>query len=249
MSRIFEALTEAEKQKSGARRERQTLISRVLRKSKAAPLRRLTGPSADEYNLLRLNIVRLMSHVKPRVLVFASAADGEGSSNVVSGFGLTVPTWEEKVLLVDADVWDPHLHLVFGVAQVPGATELVSGERDLQEVVHQTEVDGLLVLPGGSPVNHPFSVKALRRLQAATDAIRTSVDWIVFNCAPVNSNHYTAPFAAMVGDAVLVVQAEKTRREVAERAKARLQKAGANILGVVLNDRRYHIPTWICRRF
>jgi Mrp family chromosome partitioning ATPase len=52
----------------------------------------------------------------------------------------------------------------------------------------------------------------------------------------------------MVHGVVLVIKAEATRWEVGQSAKARLENAGANILGVVLNDRRHHIPGWIYKR-
>jgi Mrp family chromosome partitioning ATPase len=45
-----------------------------------------------------------------------------------------------------------------------------------------------------------------------------------------------------VDGVVLVVQAEKTRWQVAEQAKRILEESGARLLGAVINRRRYHIP-------
>jgi Mrp family chromosome partitioning ATPase len=47
---------------------------------------------------------------------------------------------------------------------------------------------------------------------------------------------------------ILVIEAEKTRWEVARKAKEELEKAGATILGAVLNKRKYYIPRSIYRR-
>jgi Mrp family chromosome partitioning ATPase len=41
---------------------------------------------------------------------------------------------------------------------------------------------------------------------------------------------------------VLVVEAEKTRWEVAEQAKRTLEDSGARVLGAVLSRRQFHIP-------
>ena len=46
----------------------------------------------------------------------------------------------------------------------------------------------------------------------------------------------------------LVLEAGKTRRQVAIRARKELEEAGGKLLGVVLNKRRYYIPDWIYRR-
>ena len=78
--------------------------------------------------------------------------------------------------------------------------------------------------------------------------MKAFADWIIFSCPPVNAYNDAAALAGMVDGVVLVIQAEKTRWEVAQSAKDRLEKAGANILGVVLNDRRHHIPEWIYKR-
>jgi protein-tyrosine kinase len=46
----------------------------------------------------------------------------------------------------------------------------------------------------------------------------------------------------------MVVESGKIRKQVALRAKKELEDAGAKILGVVFNRRKYHIPDWIYKR-
>jgi len=47
---------------------------------------------------------------------------------------------------------------------------------------------------------------------------------------------------------VLVVEADKTRWPVVESVKERILQHGGNVLGLVLNKRRYHIPEFVYRR-
>jgi Mrp family chromosome partitioning ATPase len=51
--------------------------------------------------------------------------------------------------------------------------------------------------------------------------------------------------AALMDGVVLVVEAEKTRWEVANKVREALVQADANVLGVILNKRRFHIPEWL----
>jgi Mrp family chromosome partitioning ATPase len=51
-----------------------------------------------------------------------------------------------------------------------------------------------------------------------------------------------------VDGAVLVVEAENKRAEVAIQAKEHLEEAGAKVLGAVLNRRRHVIPEVVYRR-
>ena len=57
-----------------------------------------------------------------------------------------------------------------------------------------------------------------------------------------------ATIAAACGGAILVVEAEKTRQEVVEEAKRVLEVSGVDLLGDVLNRRKYHIPEVVYRR-
>ena len=48
--------------------------------------------------------------------------------------------------------------------------------------------------------------------------------------------------ASKVDGVILVVEAEKTRWQTVRKVKDSISRVGGNILGVVLNKRRYYIP-------
>ena len=54
--------------------------------------------------------------------------------------------------------------------------------------------------------------------------------------------------AGLLAGVVLVIEAEQTRFESAQRATRSLQQAQANLLGVILNKRPQHIPEWLYER-
>jgi Mrp family chromosome partitioning ATPase len=76
---------------------------------------------------------------------------------------------------------------------------------------------------------------------------REEFDYVVFDAPPVHGSPETLILAAKVDGIVLVVKSEKTRRQVAIKAKKQLEAAGGKILGIVLNKRKYYIPEWIYR--
>jgi Mrp family chromosome partitioning ATPase len=47
---------------------------------------------------------------------------------------------------------------------------------------------------------------------------------------------------------VLVVEAERARREVVKQSITKISRAGSTIFGVVLNKRRYYVPKWAYNR-
>ena len=50
---------------------------------------------------------------------------------------------------------------------------------------------------------------------------------------------------SQVDGVILVVEAEKTRWQVALSAKEKIIKSGGTILGTVFNKRKYYIPEYI----
>jgi capsular exopolysaccharide synthesis family protein len=246
MSKIFAALTEAAKLKSGADTEPQPHVSKAEKKTNAGPIDHLTGSATAEYMLLRERIVRLTPNLNQRALLFASPSDDRWSLDVVTNFCLTLAGGGEKVLLVGIGMDESFMCRLFGINQFPGISEIFSGQSAIQELIRQTIYSNLFFLPG-KPLPNPLSPEEHCILRDATGDMKSVADWIIFSCPPVSLLDDAATLAAMVDGVILVIKAAKTTRGAARIARESLKKAGANILGVVLNDRKNFIPDWINR--
>ena len=55
----------------------------------------------------------------------------------------------------------------------------------------------------------------------------------------------SARLASLLDGVIIVAESEKVRWEAIQRVKGQLVKANANILGVVLNKKQFHIPRWL----
>ena len=51
----------------------------------------------------------------------------------------------------------------------------------------------------------------------------------------------------MVDGVILVVEADRTKRDQIQRAQQTIEMANGKLLGLVLNKRRYVVPKWIYR--
>ena len=73
-------------------------------------------------------------------------------------------------------------------------------------------------------------------------------DYIILDAPPVPKFSECWVLCTKVDGVILVLEAGKTRRQVALRAKKALEEAGGRLLGVVLNKRKYYIPQAIYNR-
>lgn len=247
MSRIFEALTEAQKEKQKKEAPPISQPEKVVppQREQSSPL---SPVATEQYMRLHQRIMGLLPDLKPRVLMFVSPNETTDSSTVVLNFSSTLAGLGESVVIVDADRHNPMLHKLLYTNRAPGITELVSGKAKAQEVMHETIIGNLLLVPAGAQVTDAFSANEIAVLFKSLNLFNGDTDWIIVNSPFASRTNDTETICGMVDGVVLVIRAEKTRWEDAQTAKERLEKARANILGAILTHRKYHLPDWLCHR-
>jgi len=75
------------------------------------------------------------------------------------------------------------------------------------------------------------------------DVVKKKADVVILDCASMQVASDVAPLLPQVDAVVLVVRAGKTGIELAASTKNLLERLGANVVGVVLNDaKEFSIP-------
>ena len=77
--------------------------------------------------------------------------------------------------------------------------------------------------------------------------LREAFDLVIVDAPPIGIYPETTSLARFSNGAVLVLEAESDRQEVAEVAKRTLEAAGGSLLGAMLNKQRRYIPGWLYR--
>ena len=96
------------------------------------------------------------------------------------------------------------------------------------------QVEGLAVLPAGERPPNPSELLGSRRLRELMGLLKQHVDVVVIDSPPVLPVTDAAVLAQGVDGVLLAVNAGRTRREYALRAKALLEKVHARVVGAVL---------------
>jgi len=190
---------------------------------------------AEAYRTLRTNI-QLSSLDEPvRTLLVASAGTDEGKSTTLANLAVTFAQAGRRTILVDSDLRRPSLHALFGTANDRGLTTMLL-QDDAPAPLVETPIEGLRLLPSGPTPPNPSELLASRRLEGAIARLTGDADLVLFDSPPALAVSDAAVLSRRVDGVVLVVSAGKTRREHAARARQVLERAGARLLGVVLNN-------------
>jgi capsular exopolysaccharide synthesis family protein len=204
--------------------------------------------AVEEYRKMKYKILASGPGKPMKTILFCSSHRGEGTSTVFMNFGQTLAGEGYRVLLVDANFRHPTLHRLFHLQQENGLTDLCFGNDNLENVMKNTMWNNLWVVTSGNSYNNPSAAFESEFLDASIERMKMQVDWVLFDSPPMHSCSDSLALAGKVDGVVLVVEFERTRREVLQQYKDRLEKNGAHILGVVLNKRRFHIPKWVYNR-
>jgi Mrp family chromosome partitioning ATPase len=149
--------------------------------------------------------------------------------------------------LIDADTRNRRVTKRFHINGSLGWREVISGAIDAASCVHKQEVENLSVMSPGTPEGHEPVQAAATPTVNQLDGIKSDYGLVVVDL-PAEQDMEAAPAAKWLDETVLVVEAERTRIQSAQRAKEQLERAGVRVTGVVLANRREHIPSWLYQR-
>jgi protein-tyrosine kinase len=183
-----------------------------------------------------------------KIIQFIGSREGEGTSTVAREFArVSALKFGRSVLLLDADYYHPTQHIFFNIQREFGWQDVMGDNGAIDKALYQVGDTRLFLCPN-SPNSGASSQISSLQMDIFLKKLRERFELIVVDSQPATTSSDGLSISSKVDGVVLVVEAEKTRWPVAETAKERIQRNGGNILGVVLNKRRYYIPEWIYRR-
>lgn len=194
------------------------------------------SPEAEQFKILRTNILFPLAGSAPRSILVTSAAPGEGKTFSAANLAISIAlNINRHVLLIDADMRKPQLHKRFGFGTVPGLSEYLSEGRPLPSLLLKTKVDKLTLLPSGPPPDNPSELIGAERMSSLIAEVSNRYpDRIVLIDAPPPAlAAETGVLARQVDGILVVVRYGKTRRDDLADLVARLGEK--KILGSVVN--------------
>ena len=196
----------------------------------------------DETLRLVQRIFLSANGIAPRQVVLCGVDEVNGSSSICARAGRTLAAnSSRKVCVVDANVRSPGLSSIFGI---DGSAAFSGTSAPLREkcvkVGDNLWLAGPNILADNSRVLLP--VNELRERLAQ---LREVFEYMLID-VPGTSVCGDARLLGQVADAaILVIEANGTRRLTARKAKETLDSAGIRLLGTILNNRTFPIPRLI----
>jgi non-specific protein-tyrosine kinase len=217
-------------------------VARIRRRPGAAPstlrvvLESPRSAEAEAFRTVRTNIAFSGIDSPVASILVTSAMPGEGKTVSAANLAIVFAQTGQQVLLVDANLRDPRLHDLFAQTNERGLTDLIlTDSPDVARVTKATEVANLRLLTAGPLPPNPAELLGSRRMRALFEKLQASCDLMVVDSPPLHVVSDAAVLSSFVDATVVVIHVGQNRRAVIHEAVEALDRAGARILGIILN--------------
>lgn len=183
-----------------------------------------------------------------RSIQFISSRSGEGASVIAREFAkVLVRRLGMSVLLIDADPQGEQL-AHFGIKRPIGWTEAVFGNMHIQYTLNQIVDSKLNVTQMAMPGESITKIIHAPEVEVILEDLKRQFDFIVIDSVAATASVDGLTLSHKVDGVIIVVEAECTRWQIVQQTKENIEIRGGNVLGVILNKRRFYIPKFIYDR-
>ena len=192
--------------------------------------------AAEAYRALRTSIEFASLDAPIKTLLVTSSIPGEGKTVTAANLAVVFAQGGRNVLLVDADLRKPSVHVIFDLSNTHGLTTLLRSDGvSLDSVAHPTEQASLRVVTTGPLPPNPVELLGSKRMRLVVERLKADADLVIFDSGPLHGVTDSIVLSSFLDGTILVIDARHGRRAAARRATAALATAGATVLGAALN--------------
>jgi tyrosine-protein kinase Etk/Wzc len=177
-----------------------------------------------------------MPHFKNNIVMFTGPTRALGKSFVSANFAAVMAASGKRVLLIDADLRNGHLHRYFGVSRERGLSRAITGALPVEEVIHHGVMENLDFIPTGElPPNRSEFLLHLN-FGSLLQAVAPHYDLVLLDPPPLLAVADALIIGAHAGAVFMVARSGVTTEAQINESIKRLNHAGISPQGVLFND-------------
>jgi capsular exopolysaccharide synthesis family protein len=213
-------------------------IVRFAPRSKVVVAQNPTSLAAEQYRVLRTNIIKLSQTQALKVILITSPGPGDGKTLTTMNLALSFcQKPDTRVLLIEADLRKPSVGALVAMDPGPGLADYLAGEASLEQVVRPTSIPNFHLLDSGKHSSTPADLLHSPRLGSMMEVLRSHFNWIVLDGPPTNPVADYELLTPICDGVVLVVRPFYTQRDLLRLTTEALR--GRKVLGCVVNGSKH----------
>ncbi|NCR56355.1 MAG: polysaccharide biosynthesis tyrosine autokinase [Microcystis aeruginosa LL13-06] len=197
------------------------------------------SPFSEAFHTLNTNIRLLGSDSPLKSLVISSVSPGDGKTTMAINIAKAAASMGQRVLLVDADLRRPQIHLRLNLNNDHGLSNVLAEGLDWNEAIQPLpRYENLSILTAGSIPPDPSRLLSSQRMQEMISQLQQdhAFDLIMYDLPPLAAFADAKILAAMATGLILVTKLGKTDRFALKNLLEDLRLSHISVLGLVANN-------------
>jgi len=172
-----------------------------------------------------------------KTILVTSANESEGKSTVAANLAIVLARGGQETILLDGDLRLPKVNRLFNLSNNRGFSELfIDNNLSYEEVIHESQVNGLSILTSGSPPPNPSELLDTKRAREIVSNLTQQTDIVVIDSPPLLAVTDAVALSQYVDGVILMVRVASTKAGMLKTAIERLRRVDANLLGILMID-------------
>ena len=190
---------------------------------------------AESFRALRTDLEFAAVDMPLKIILVTSPSVAAGKTSIAINLAVVIAQGGKKVYLVDADLRKPSVHRSLGLPNRQGLSDAFRREKDIRDLAQFWQEGNIHVITSGPLPPNPSELLSSKKMDQILQTLEREADVVIIDGPPFLVTDATILSAKAEG-VLLVVRYGNTRKEGAINAVKQLQRTGARILGVVLNQ-------------
>ncbi len=198
----------------------------------------LTGdtisPLLESNRMLRANISFCATDRPVKAVVVTSSVPNEGKSSSALNLAVAAALSGESVILLDLDLRRPTQHVLTGLPNTAGFTNVIAGQVGIVAALQDTPIPNLRVLTSGPTPPNPYKMLNSQTAKSAIQKLISMADFVVIDTPPMLGLADARLVSGLVDGTLMVISCQETGRREASRAAELMASANQEVLGTVM---------------
>ena len=192
---------------------------------------------SESIKTLRTNLQFSTVDEEFKTLLITSSIPNEGKSFISANLAISFVQTGKKVLIIDCDMRKGRQHKIFKTSNTKGLSDLLIDDiANYSQYIKKTHIENLYLMTRGTIPPNPSELLNSKKNKLLIEKLKTKFHIIIFDGVPCNGLPDSIVMSTLVDKVLIVSREQFTPKSVLESTKDSLNKVGAPIAGIILND-------------
>lgn len=207
-------------------------------KHEPIPLLAINDPAdlaIEALRSLRTSLHFAMMEASNKVMMISGPSPEVGKSFISANLAAVLAQVGQKVVVIDADMRKGHLHRYFENQNDVGLSDVLSGQAEYQQAIHETKVENLHFIPRGQIPPNPAELLMHSRFKALMERLSAEYDLVLVDTPPILAVTDAAIIGQQAGTSLIVARYGVNSAKEVDVSVLRFEQNRVEIKGAILN--------------